>query len=130
MVRSPLSIPRGTRDGAPSTGLVHPSQENTVMTSSEIASLYRLHTSSLRALAYSILKSYPDAEDVVQEVFLELVLNGHAITAPRKEVRMWLTEAVTWLAKHRFENMAHPGGGELGSAPDAPPVPARRKEVA
>ncbi len=71
------------------------------MNSCEVSSLYRSQIGALRALAHSILKDKRQAEEVVQQVFVELIANADEIAAERAEVRAWLMEGVAWFAKAR-----------------------------
>ena len=71
------------------------------MNRSYIDSLYRRCLEDLRRLAFSILRHREDAEDVVQDVFVELLEGEADHLAPGMEVESFVTAEVIRLSRER-----------------------------
>jgi RNA polymerase sigma-70 factor (ECF subfamily) len=75
---------------------------------SAVAQLYARHVSSLLALAQALLKSRPEAEDVIHDVFLEAWRRSADYSEERGSVRAWLLVRARSRALDRLKSSGRP----------------------
>lgn len=102
--------------------------------SGEFARVYRLHVLAVHATACRILGDVPTAEDVVQEVFLDLWRRPEAYDPHRGALRSWLCavarhKAIDHVRRVQRQSAAMAILAEVGLAED-PVEPVMRKELA
>ena len=86
----------------------------------DVLALYDAHKNMVYRLALSYLKSVPDAEDAVQQVFLKLLEHRDAV-APGKE-RSWLAAVTANLCRDMLRAAARRQAEPLpADMPAAPP---------
>src|SRR5947209_8526376 len=93
------------------------------------ASLYDKYSSILFGLLLRILHSRAEAEDVLQEVFLQVWQQAHSFDASRGRAFTWLVTLARSRAIDRLRALDSRGRAARRSAEDAPP-PADREEGA
>jgi RNA polymerase sigma-70 factor (ECF subfamily) len=102
--------------------------------SGEFATVYRLHFRAVLATACRVLGDLPAAEDVVQEVFLDLWRRPDAYDPHRGALRSWLCavaryKAIDQVRRGQRQPAAMAILAEVGLAED-PAEPVMRKELA
>ena len=81
----------------------------------DVQALYDAHKNTVYRLALTFLKSVPDAEDAVQQVFLKLIEQQHRIT-PGKE-KAWLATVTANFCRDMLRSAARKPTETIDDAP-------------
>lgn len=89
-----------------------------------LASLFHRYVRLVTGIAHRILRDRAEAEDVTQEVFLEIYRKAHLYTAERGSVRVWLLQYVyrrTLRRKAMLRRRAAYRGEQIETLDERPP---------